>query len=216
MDVDTAFNAAMAAQRASTQGLIRKEAELKEAKKALAEARNEQSQMQERVMEADEEEEEAARVALDEANNVVTEALGEVSALLKGVKVLRRAAEAARSGDVWKNAYMAVVDAKLADLKDELMARFGGWTVPEDLETARGSLESLCDQYFQPGPEPMVPMTALDLGTTSTTTQFINTAVLAQSEPTDMEMEQTAQTLRAKDGIAERLLSKNLNRENAL
>lgn len=219
MDVDTAFQAAISAERASTQGLQRKEAELKEAKKVLKEAKQDQSRAEETLMEADDSETEAAQVALDEANKVVSEALGEVSTLLRGVKVLKQAAMAARSGNVWKKAYEAVVDARLAVVKEELLARFEDWSLPEDLDSARGSLESLCNEFFETpasAPEPMIPISPLDLGSRSTTTQFINTAVLAQSEPTDMEMESTARTLRAKDGIADRLLSKNLNSEHAL
>lgn len=226
MDADTAFQAALTAERAGAQGLQRKEAEFKEAKNALKEAKAERSQAEDVLEEAAENDREAAQVAVDNANTAVSEALREVSTLRMGLNVMREAAAAAQDGGLWKRAYEAVVEERLAGLREELLGRFENWTLPEDLDTARGSLEALCaddpppeetEQSMEVAQEPMVSFNSLGLALLESGSQFTEPEVMAMAEPTDMEMEQRAQTQRVNDGIVARFGNRGVrNTENAL
>ena len=205
MDVDTAITAALRATRANSSELHESEDKLKAARKelkALRERRNQvEASMEEGTLEDPAE--------LDVANKTLTNKLAEVSGLSRSIRILREAAEAARSGQVWKAAFEAIVNERLEKQRAEWLKRFTDWTLPEDLDTARGSLEALLDdgtpEERTPLPIP-VPATRID-------EQMVP---MVMDPPSPAEIAEMVGENRKRDGLAERLSSFTSRSEHGL
>lgn len=196
MDTASAIQAALVAHKASTTNLQRVTAERAEVKKALDAAMRERSEKELELAMCDEGDsfsEEALQAAVDEATQQVAETLRAYRKLTLSYKTTKAAAEQAENGNVWQTAFAVAVDEHLAGLREQMLARFDGWTVPETLDADALEADFRSMIRGPPAvPPPLVPIAPDEVPV----------------EPTvDMDIATTTESLRLRRGLNARHLS---------